>query len=278
MTAEQLVHGVDLSSYNTVTSWPQVAKALGAGGFVMVKATEGAHGVSSTWRRYVEGARGVKLAVGSYHYGHPENDPEADAGNYVHQLRAAGWRTGADLPPALDIEMHGGKDKVQLTAWCRAFAATVDELLGLAPGMTGCGWYMNGDYYANRLDGRALHQGRWLWLAKWRSAAAWPGAGDRPAGAAIWQYTDAQRVAGISGEVDADVARLEDLRRMAPKHYPTPAKPPAEPKTPPATPPPVPKPTPPAPVDPVGELRQRVDALTVKVAALAAALDGKADA
>jgi GH25 family lysozyme M1 (1,4-beta-N-acetylmuramidase) len=217
-----LVRGADISRFQTVTDWQALNRALD---FVIIKATEGATGLSPTFGPYWRGAHSIKvgLAVGSYHYGHPATSAVRQAGHYVTELRAVGWRSRRDLPPVLDIEETEGRGPATLTRWCLDFCREVDRLLGLTEPWLRCGVYTNRDYYTHRFDGPAVHAGRWLWLASWPNRdGPWPAESAMPAGAAIWQWTDRAHPGGIDGNdnVDADVARLADLRRLAPDHFP----------------------------------------------------------
>ncbi|GAA4981305.1 GH25 family lysozyme [Actinopolymorpha pittospori] len=214
-----IVRGIDVSSYQTVTSWSQLKGTIG---FVFVKATEGTSFTSSTWRSYFAAACNASLLVGSYHFAHPDQDAKAQAAHYASELQAAGWRTGRDLPPALDLEQTGGLGKSALTAWALAFMQEVDRQLGLA-GAVRCGLYVNPDYLTNKTNGASLVEGRWLWLAKWPNPGGpWPSADSAmPAGTSVWQWTDKASVKGVSGVVDGDVSTLAALKRLAPAYYGT---------------------------------------------------------
>lgn len=214
-----LARGIDVSRYQTVTSWKSVA---GAGyRFALVKATEGTSYTSPTFRQYYRDARAAGLLTGSYHFGRPSSSSAAtQATSYVRQLRAVGFRSGRDLPPNLDIEDAGGKSKAALTQWCRAFCHEVDRLLGLTQPWLRCGFYCNRDYYSHRLDGPRLHEGRWWWLAQWPSGQKQPHEDDEmPAGAAIWQWTDGGDVSGVRQNCDLNVAGDAELRSLAPAFY-----------------------------------------------------------
>ena len=214
-----LVRGIDVSSYQTVTSWSQLK---GAVGYVFVKATEGTSFTSSTWRKYFAAARDAGLLVGSYHFASPTaQNAKAEAAHFVSELQAAGWKSGRDLPPALDLEATGGLGKSALTAWALAFMQEVDRRLGLT-GDLRCGLYVNRDYQLNKTNGAELLAGRWLWLAKWPNPGGpWPSKdGDMPA-AAVWQWTDKATVKGVSGVVDGNVATLAALKTLAPAYYGT---------------------------------------------------------
>jgi GH25 family lysozyme M1 (1,4-beta-N-acetylmuramidase) len=214
-----IIRGVDVSAYQTITSWSQLESTVG---FVVVKATEGRSYTSRTWRRYFAAARHAGLLVGSYHFAHPDQDAKAQAAHYVSELQAAGWKSGRELPPVLDLEQAGGLGKSALTAWALTFMREVDRRLELS-GAVRCGLYVNSDYLTNRTNGSELLAGRWLWLAKWPNPRGpWPNSDeDMPSGASVWQWTDKTTVKGVSGRLDGDVATLAALQNLAPTYYDT---------------------------------------------------------
>lgn len=221
-----LVRGIDISSYQRVTSWSEVASAVG---FVIVKATESTGFTSSTWSRYFAAARAAGLLVGSYHFARPEAAVMTQALHYVQALKAAGWKSGRDLPPILDIETTGRLGKLALTTWCLRFCSEVDSRLGLTDPWLRCGVYANADYRATKFDGERVLSGRWLHHAAWPSTyrRTWPPESARPSGAAIWQFTDSGigLVPGITGSgLDLDVARSADLAALAPDYSPAAAR------------------------------------------------------
>lgn len=218
-----LVRGVDISSAQTVTSWASLAKAVD---FVIVKATEGVTFTSPTFYRYYAGSKNAKVLTGSYHYAHPKNNALSEARHYVAALKKAGFKSGVDMPPALDVEETEGKSKSGLTTWCLTFLHEVDRLLNLTVPWLKCGVYLNNDYYRNRLDGFKVCDGRWKWLAYWPIRnSTWPLETTRPVGAAVWQFSDRIHVGGINENVDGDVAELVDLHNLAPTFYALPKPP-----------------------------------------------------
>lgn len=214
-----LSRGIDVSRYQTVTSWSRVKSA--GYRFVIIKASERNNLESPVWLRYSRDARAAGLLIGSYHFARPaQSSAASQASYYVDRLQEAGWRSGRDLPPVLDIEDTGGKGKSALTDWALAFVREVDRQLGLSEGWLRCGFYSNRDFYNNRLDGARLHSGRWWWAAIWPSGQDQPTEdSEMPSGAAIWQWTDRGNVPGINENTDLDVARDADLRKLAPGYY-----------------------------------------------------------
>ena len=214
-----LVRGIDVSRYQTITSWRKVRES--GIRYVIVKATERNNYVSPPFFDTYRGARSADLVAGSYHFARPaHSSATSQAAYYVSQLRKAGFRSGRDLPPVLDIEDAGGKGKSALTNWCLDFVHEVDRRLGLDDRWERCGVYCNRNFRDNLLDGRKLLSDRWLWLARWPSGQKQPRDDDEmPAGSTIWQWTDKGDVPGISGDVDLNVMRSVHLRTMVPVYY-----------------------------------------------------------
>lgn len=210
-----VVRGIDVSAYQTL-DYAEVARHVR---FVIVKATEGIRSVSSAWSRHWSGVGKVGLTRGSYHIAHPEqgHSAQAEADHYVATLRAAGWRSGWDLPPVLDIEPgSAGYGRSRLTAWALAFMRRVDEKLGLTDPWLRCGIYI-GDSIRNAVDLDTLHRGRWYWRGGYGST--WPT--EVPSGCAMYQrVAPVSAVPGVRGSaVDIDVVRPDDLARMTPRRH-----------------------------------------------------------
>lgn len=231
--ARGLARGIDISSAQTVTSWSAVAQAVE---FVIVKATEGTTFTSPTWPKYFKAAGDAGVLRGSYHYWHPRNNVANEARHYIAALKKAGFRSGFDLPPVLDLEETEGKNQKELTAGALAFCRLVDSAFNLTEPWLKTGVYLNPHYYNNNTHGATVVDGRWKWLADWPVRnSAWPSDDSLPrSSAAIWQFTDRMDIPGIKENTDGDVARFTDLHSLAPTFYkvvtqPDPPKPPPPP-------------------------------------------------
>lgn len=210
-----LARGIDISAYQIV-NYRLAARAVQ---FVIVMATEGAHTTSDAWARHWKGVRDAGLLAGSYHICHPEqgHSPAIEAHHYTSALRAAGWRTRRDLPPCLDIEPKAASiGRQALTTWAEAFMSYVDRELGLTEPWLRCGFYV-GDSIARKVDIARLNRGRWFWRGGFGST--WPHT--IPDGCCIYQQSGrVSLVEGVVGQnLDVDVARLDDLRSLAPHHF-----------------------------------------------------------
>lgn len=213
-----LIRGVDVHpTYQNVTSWAKVYRA--GARFSIQKASENKQYPNA----YYKGARAAGLLVGAYHWLHPNKSITDQVDMFVDWLRDAGWSSGRDLPPVLDLEDSDGLADTTVRARAHAFLDQVDRRLGLTDPWRKTIVYMNPDWRRRMVD---VHEGRVLWLAQWPTAFrnTWPTQDtDKPAGAGIWQFVGGEqtrlRVDGIASPCDLNVALLADLKRMAPDFY-----------------------------------------------------------
>lgn len=130
------VLGIDVSHHQGTIDWVKVAAAKKIG-FVFIKASEGAGGNDSQFRRNAMGASAVGLAVGFYHYARPENNsPAVEVDNFLSTVNGI----KCQLPYVLDLEgeamankVGGGKPTVarqKLTAWALEWMRLVKKKTG----------------------------------------------------------------------------------------------------------------------------------------------------
>lgn len=115
--------GIDVSSYQGTQDWPALAR--GGLSFVQVKASEGQHSRDDHYRMHMDGVLAVpSLLPQAYHYGWPNQDPHAEADNYIGAVQR-----DADAHPAfvhwLDLEKgdhnYTGRTDAQIRAWAEAW-------------------------------------------------------------------------------------------------------------------------------------------------------------
>lgn len=176
-------YGVDVSSNNPhPIDWAAAFAALsamGGGGrpFVIVKATQGPRYVNPDFAADVAGARAAGFAVGAYLMDEGSADPAAE--------QLAFERVAAGLPEGMDDELPDG-------LLALPYADHVLRLFTQDPG---------GLIYLNQaqITGGEQPPDAPLWLAEYNGqpgVTRWP--------AAMHQYSDLGRVAGIGGAVDLD--------------------------------------------------------------------------
>lgn len=191
-------NGIDVSTWQGVIDWPKV-KAAGID-FAMIRLGFGSGDgatckLDNTFTVNITSALDAGVDVGVYFYSYATSAAAAakEATWVVEQLKPYAGRIL--YPVALDLEDGSQRDlgKAALTAMVTAFCKVIE----------GAGWYAilysNLDWCRNRLDMDALKVYD-LWLAQWASA---------PSSAysfGMWQRSNTGSVAGISGNVDLDVA------------------------------------------------------------------------
>jgi hypothetical protein len=222
-----LARGVDIHPiYQAPIDWPVLAQQVE---FVIVKLTEGrgllgwqADGVNDS-HVYYQRSRDVARLTGGYHLCHPENNtPTIEAVFYASELEAAGWQSGRDLPPILDVEpflfTKHNLDGAFVTDWSITFCHLIDDHFGLTDPWLRTMFYVGASIF-NYFDYKAVIADRKFWHGGY-GATEWPT--DMPPSAAIYQKVNKPitLVQGIGGgDLDIDVARPEDLARLAPAYY-----------------------------------------------------------
>src|SRR5689334_1580650 len=89
------VQGIDVSHYQGVIDWNQVAEAGTA--FVFIKATEGTSYVDPQFQDNWSGAKAAGLLRGAYHFFQPGEDPQQQAEYFLSVVQTV----PGDLPPVL---------------------------------------------------------------------------------------------------------------------------------------------------------------------------------
>lgn len=208
------VQGVDVSRWQGTVDWPRV-KALG-GSFAFVKATEGTTYRSPTWSAQYNGAAGVGLLRGSYHFALPPTSSGAEQARFL-VANGGAWRAdGMTLPPVLDIEFNKystlgntcyNMTPAQLQAWILDFVRTTDSLIGRHPII-----YTNKYWWDTCVQGTGFGSYP-LWIARYTQTPP----PDVPAGWSshhFWQYSDAGPFGFDSNQWHAGYAELVEFARL----------------------------------------------------------------
>ena len=191
------IHGIDASEFQGTVNWEQV-RAAGIQ-FAMLRAGLGIGTVDGQFRRNAQECNRLGIPFGVYWFSYAYTEELA------RQEAEACIRTIQDYevqyPVCFDFEeasvSYAASLGVNVTpamasAFVEAFCDRVEELGYFAM------YYSNLDYL-NRIFAERLRQKYALWLAQYASA---PSLSD----IAMWQYRNNGRVAGISGNVDMDIA------------------------------------------------------------------------
>jgi len=225
--------GLDVSSYQGVQDW----KALARSGltFAFAKASEGEHTHDAKFGTHITGIIGAGLVPGAYHYAWPNQDPAAEAANYVsavHTHRVAGFVHVLDLERRTDGANYKGRTAKQIQAYAQAW---IDDVHAAFPHDRVGVYTSASDIAAGHLPPNAS----FLWYPAYPSGAMSYADSEKhtppaPSGRhpLFWQFT--------STPLDRSLAYLspDDLRTWAAGDAPKPTQPD-----------PVKEPTLPAPID-----------------------------
>jgi GH25 family lysozyme M1 (1,4-beta-N-acetylmuramidase) len=214
--------GVDVSHYQGVVNWTQVAAKSYR--FTFAKATEGVTLIDATYPVNRAGAEGMGMRFGAYHFGRPAGTSPAaiDASAIVqadHFVDVAQPQAG-ELPPVLDLEVTGGLKSAALVQWAQAWLTEVKARTGVSGFV-----YASPDFWKNDLANTSSFalSGFRLWVAHWTKNASplvpagnWGGLGWT-----FWQWTDCAHVPGVLNCVDGDRFAGSDPGPIAIGPYPT---------------------------------------------------------
>lgn len=184
---EYPVRGVDVSRYQGAIDWTLLSSQ--DIDFVFIKATEGSGYVDPRFQENLKGAKDAGLLVGAYHFFSFDSAPETQAENLFAQLP-----TAADLPPVVDLEFYGDKERFPPDpeeVWenlCRMLAL-LEAHYGQRPIV-----YTTMDCYERYLRGRDWDFDLWI-----RNVLRKPALGEGEDWT-FWQYSHRGRLRGFSGE------------------------------------------------------------------------------
>lgn len=190
-------YGIDVSHYQTITSWASVYSA--GYKFAWVKASEGATVTDANFTSNISGALTAGVIAGAYHFARPDSNSATTEANKF--LSVAGSYIGAGyLKPALDIEVSS-LTKAATSTWVNTFCNTVLNATGVRPVV-----YSGASFASTKLDSTVT---QWSpWIASYNGQSRDTGAPTSYApwtGWSFWQYSQSQSVSGISAPCDADV-------------------------------------------------------------------------
>jgi lysozyme len=191
--ANPLTYGEDVSHYEPDHDW-----AASPAQFGIIKATEGLHFRDASFARHWAELDKKGIVRGAYHYGHPANDPVAEADYFLAMMDEHSAKSGDLL--VLDLETTDGKPVAHVNAWAKAWLAHVKAKTGITP-LFYSGWNFANTY------GRGLAEYP-LWVAHYSQPK---GTVTAPADWTDWtihQYSE--------NPVDQNVSRLtpDQLRAL----------------------------------------------------------------
>ena len=210
-----LAEGIDVSAFQPVVDWTQIAAAGKT--FAFIKATEGVTYTAPTFAAHWAGAEG-KVRRGAYHFFRSSSAGEAQIQHFFDVVRTAEAQNGkAELPPVLDVEWQRSSDPLGgLTrdAFADEVAAAVRELAALSGRRPIV--YTSPNFWG-LLPERGIEPIADLWVARFDVDK--PGITGRWDKWTFWQYSAKGSVPGYGVPGHADVNRFcgseADLRAYA---------------------------------------------------------------
>ncbi|NRQ37184.1 glycoside hydrolase family 25 protein [Nonomuraea sp. NN258] len=181
----QLTYGQDISHHESGHDWASSGAKFG-----IVKATESTDFVDSEFARNYAELDANGIVRGAYHYGHPGNDPVAEAEHFLSVVNKQPAKQGDLL--VLDLETTDGKSVGEVNAWAKRWLQHVESKTGVKP-MLYSGWYF-ADTYGDGLEQYPL------WVAHYSKAKGTVTPPGDWKSVAIHQYTD--------DPVDQNVSKL----------------------------------------------------------------------
>lgn len=201
------VQGIDISKYQTVSSWAKVAASEN---FVIIKATE-ASSVDPSFASHRAGAKGTNLTVGYYHYLRFSSSGVAQANTFIN---AIGKLEADELPPMLDIEDSAGaanNTTAENIKIVQDWLDTVEAAFGKRPFIYTGGGFWGGANFGNPAQFATYY---FCW-SRYSSSNTCPQVPDNLVPRIkMWQYRadafpqfgiPAGQTDGITGAVDQDV-------------------------------------------------------------------------
>jgi lysozyme len=124
--AASLTYGQDVSGYESDYDW-----SVSPAKFGIVKATEGLTFRDPSFVRHWQELAKKGIVRGAYHYGHPGNDPIAEADYFLSVVNEQPAKRGDLL--VLDLETADGESIAHVNAWAKTWLAHVKAKTGVTP-------------------------------------------------------------------------------------------------------------------------------------------------
>lgn len=196
------VQGIDVSHFQGTVDWRQVAQA--GMSFAFAKATEGITYVDPQFATNWPGIQAAGLLRGAYHFFEANDDPEAQAQNFLSTVQLS----PGDLPPVLDIETTAGVSDQQIWSGVSAWLQIVEQATGRQPII-----YTAPGFWSSHEPDLTLTRYP-LWLADYASQPVLPNGWTSWL---FWQHSQSGVVAGVTGAVDLDLfsGTLQQLQELA---------------------------------------------------------------
>jgi len=196
-------YGIDVSGFNTVTSWSAV---LAAGNtWSWSKATQGSSYTNPLFASQFNGSRTAGLVTGAYHFPDPNVSVAANVAHFVAVARPLGAFTPGAMLPLLDLENDQADGITWTAASANAFIPAFRDQLRAATGQRKLCVYASQSWWATGM----LRPNDWADADVFLCAARY---GVQPAAVgwshprlAVHQYTDIAATPGVTKPTDRSV-------------------------------------------------------------------------
>ncbi len=213
--------GIDVSNWQRQIDW--IAVAGTGNSFVFAKATEGTTFTDLTFPLNRSGSTVLGMRFGAYHMGRPAGGSDAavvaSATAQADYFLSVATPLKGELLPVLDVEYDGGLSVPRLSLWVQTWLGQVVARTGLKPIV-----YVSPSFWKTKLGDSPVvaAAGHKLWIAHWTAAALpiLPGASWGGLGWSFWQWSNCQKIPGITGCVDGDRFNGSSLASVIVPTYP----------------------------------------------------------
>ena len=126
------IHGIDISHYQGKIDWKKLLQNKETATplhFVFMKATEGGDHNDTTFEANFANARNHGFIRGAYHFYIPSTDALKQADFFIRTVKLV----SGDLPPVLDVEVTGRKEKKELQQGIKRWLDRVESHYGVKP-------------------------------------------------------------------------------------------------------------------------------------------------
>lgn len=198
------VHGIDVSHYQGKINWNELSSQQLEKypiRFVFVKATEGGTHSDANFTNNFDSAHKYGFICGAYHFYNPNTPALKQADFFISKVKLK----AGDLPPVLDIEKSGIKDKKELTLALKLWLDRIETHYGVKPII-----YASYKFKAAYLNDPVFKRYPY-WIAHYYVDSVaykqnW----------IFWQHTDIATIPGIDEDVDLNIfnGSLDDLKEM----------------------------------------------------------------
>ncbi|KAF7764925.1 lysozyme [Pseudoalteromonas citrea] len=180
--------GIDVSHQQGDINWQKVAQA--GVSFAYLKASDGVTYQDPAFVTYANSITQTSLLVGAYHFFEAEDDPIAQAKNFINQVKSVDM----SLLPMVDVEITKNQTPHVIASRLHAYLQYVNASLGCKPII-----YSSRNFWSKNIG--ATFAAYPVWLAEYNATLTPPKGIDN---VVLWQYSDKGKIAGINHEVDLD--------------------------------------------------------------------------